>query len=166
MLGHCQQEHVAAVGPKLLDKKKKILSAGQILGGDRIINDVYVGLPSHYYGYMHRASTQIAYQTLNEHCVLIKKCAYDEVGGFDCRFSTLKWAMADLFLSMGEAGYRNVYNPYVEVQGKNVQKKESQTLSNEADVRLLKEKHIQLGMPDGNYNPNLSIAKADYTLDV
>ena len=183
LLSHCQQEQVATIGPKIIDKKKKIYSAGRILGGERLVNEVYTGLPSHYYGYMHRASTQIAYSALNPACVLIKKQAYQEVGGISEAFTELKWAMLDLFLKFNEAGYRNVYTPYAEVVLENGTASVVAGVVNEtamsnttggtitslretADVQLLLAQHKQLSRPDGCYNPNLSIEKADYTLNV
>ena len=166
LLSHCWQEQIAAVGPKLLDRKKKILSAGQILGGENVINDVYVGLPSHYYGYMHRASTQIAYSTLNMHCLVIKKEAYQAVGGLDLKFTTLKFAIADLLLRFDENGYRNVYDPYAEVHVNGAWGNEGQSDAKGADVSLFKEKYAKILEGDGHYNLNLSIKKADYTLNV
>ena len=165
LLSHCQQDGVAAIGPKLINKKKKIYSAGRIFDGSNIIKDVYVGLPSHYYGYMHRASTQIGYSVLNGACVLIKKEAYEAVGGIDTAYKTVEYALADLFLRFVEAGYRNVYTPYVEivVQDKDLSYKSSEV---EADKKRLGQLHIQLQNPDPNYNKNLSIEKADYTLNV
>ena len=164
MLSHCQQDGVAAIGPKLIDKKKKIYSAGRILAGG-VIRDVYVGLPSHYYGYMHRASTQIGYSALNPACVLIKKEAYETVGGLDIAYKTLEYAMTDLFLRLVEHGYRNVYTPYVEVV---VQEKSEkmQVAKVEEDKERLKQLHAKLQYPDGNYNKNLSFEKADYTLNI
>lgn len=165
LLSQCEQDGIAAVGPKLVDEKKKIYSAGQIFGGEHLLKDVYVGLPSHYYGYMHRASTQIAYSTLNRACVLIKKEAYEAVGGMNTAYKTLEYALADLFLRFTENGYRNVYTPYVET----VVKTKGDTLQTEdvkADRTLLRKLHEQLSRPDANYNKNLSVVKADYTLDI
>lgn len=165
LLSHCQQEGVAAIGPKLLDKKKKIYSAGRIYGGEHLIRDVYVGLPSHYYGYMHRASTQIGYSALNGACVLIKKEAYEAIGGLDTVYHTVEWALTDLFLRFAEAGYRNVYTPYVEVIIQN-EIVSLQVSDAEADKKRLNHLHTQLQNPDPNYNRNLSVEKADYTLNV
>ena len=36
----------------------------------------------------------------------------------------------------------------------------------ETDIERLKEMHVQLQNPDPNYNRNLSVEKADYTLDI
>lgn len=165
LLSHCQQNGVAAVGPKLIDKKKKIYSAGRIFGENQEIRDVYVGLPSHYYGYMHRASTQIGYSMLNDACVLIKKEAYKAVGGIDTAYKTLEYALCDLFLKFAEAGYRNVYTPYVEivVGDKDVN---YQITTVEVDKERLKQFHTRLQSADPNYNSNLSVEKADYTLDI
>lgn len=166
MVSHCSQEGVAAVGPKLIDKRKKIVSAGRILGGTCIINDVYVGLPSHYYGYMHRASTQIAYSTLNENCVVIDKVICEACGGMDEHFTCLKWALTDLFLRMDAQGYRNVYTPYAEVTIGRQAEKNRDEKQEALDIARLKEKHPRLAEGDGHYNPNLSVTKADYTLNV
>ena len=165
LLSHCQQDGVATMGPKLVDKKKKIYSAGRIFGGNLAIKDVYVGLPSHYYGYMHRASTQIAYSALHPACVLIKKEAYEAVGGMDVSYKTLEYAMTDLFLRLKERGYRNVYTPYAQVVVRDEIWK-APAIDVESDKALLKQQHVQLQYPDGNYNKNLSIDKADYTLKI
>ena len=164
LLSHCQQERVAAIGPKLIDKKKKIYSAGRIFGGEHIINDVYVNLPSHYYGYMHRASTQIGYSVLNGACALVKKEVYDAVGGMDTTYKTIEYALNDLFLRFANAGYRNVYTPYVEVliQDLNIGQQAAEV---ERDKVRLMQLHSQLQNPDPNYNRNLSVEKADYTLN-
>lgn len=164
LLSHCQQRGVAAIAPKLINWKKKVCSAGQIWGGERIINDVFEGLPSHYYGYMHRAGTQIGYGLLNPACVLLKKAVYQETGGIDEAYTEWKWAFADLLLRFGEAGYRNVYTPYAEVLLADKTLDKAADLKTNADVKRLFTKHKQLSGPDGSYHPNLSVEKADYTL--
>jgi len=114
---------------------------------------------------MHRASTQMGYSILNDACVLIKKEAYEAVGGIDPVYKTLEYAFADLFLRFSEAGYRNVYTPYVEIimRDKDVSWQNAEL---ETDKERLKEMHVQLQKPDPNYNRNLSVEKADYTLDI
>lgn len=172
LLSHCQRQEVASAGPKIILPNKKIWSAGQVLGGEALLNDVYTGLPSHYYGYMHRASTQINYSALSSICVMMKKSAYKEVGGLDETFSNMKWALLDLFLKLNGNGYLNVYTPFVMVCKRSKISRKQENLKQSAknhekeDMDCLLWKWRSLKEPDRNYNVNLSMEPVNYTLKI
>jgi len=170
MLSHCQREDVAAVGCKLLYPDGTIQHAGVGIGLGGIANSMFVGMDSKFHGYMHRANLQLNYSAVTAACMMVKKSAYEQVGGLEEEL-TVAYNDIDLCLKFGKAGYRIVYTPYA--QGTHYESKtrgyentlEKQTrLKKESDYMLKKWKDI-FEYGDPYYNPNFSRKRMDYTIE-
>lgn len=162
MAGLCQRADVAAVGAKIFQPSGKIQSAGQVMGGPELVNDLFKNMPGDHYGYMQRACLQIGYTAVSMECVMLKRCIYEELGGLqENNCLGLSACMLDYYLRLQKAGYRTVYTPYAGVK---MTAAEELTKMEEAEKKLLLQKWPQLKMPDPNYHPDLSLQPADYKI--
>lgn len=170
MLGHCQREDVAAVGCKLLYPDGTIQHAGVGVGLGGIANSMFVGMDSKFHGYMHRANLQLNYSAVTAACMMVKKSAFEEVGGLEEEL-TVAYNDIDMCLKFGEAGYRIVYTPYAvathyesKSRGYENTPEKQERLQRESQYMLTKW-HDIFEYGDPYYNQNFSKKRMDYTIE-
>ena len=114
MLGFASREDVGAVGCKLYYPDNTIQHAGIVFGVDRVATHLFRGLPRHLHGYFARESTIQDFSAVTAACMFARRDLYEEVGYMN---EELKVAFndVDFCLELLEKGYRNVYNPYIEL---------------------------------------------------
>ncbi len=170
MLGHCQQKENGAVGCKLLYPDGTIQHAGVVIGIGGIANHMFIGMKGDHYGYMHRAAEQMNYSAVTAACMMIKRSAYEAVGGLNEELE-VAFNDVDFCLRLGEAGYRIVYTPYAsgfhyesKSRGKDDTPAKAARFAKEVAYM---EKHWEEILKNGDpcYNPNLSLKKTDYSLN-
>ncbi len=107
-----EDPNVAAVGSKLLFPDGKIQHAGVIIIDDRKLPDPLVG--RHIYYRQHsdfvEANHIRTYQGLTAACLLVRKSAFQEVGGFDEEYWN-GYEDVDLCFKLQEKGWSLVYEP-------------------------------------------------------
>jgi len=152
---YCAQENVGIVGTKLITGNHKIKQNGLLFLEDGTILESFKGLPKDYKGYVRRAVLAQDLNAVSLDFAMIKKEAYDKVGGID---ETLPYPYRDLdfCLKLKKAGYRIVQNSFVE----GLEQGEDKKLRNEdtkKSKQIVFEKHKDiLEGKDGFYNPNFS----------
>ena len=82
MLGMCQRREVGAVGVKLLYPDDTIQHAGCVIGIGGIAGHMFVNMPANRTGYLHKASIIQDMSAVTAACMMMKKAAFEEVGGF------------------------------------------------------------------------------------
>ena len=82
MLGMCQRREVGAVGVKLLYPDDTIQHAGCVIGIGGIAGHMFVNMPANRTGYLHKASILQDMSAVTAACMMMKKAAFEEVGGF------------------------------------------------------------------------------------
>jgi len=112
MVGYAIQEHVGAVGIKLLYADKKVQHAGVVLGYGGVAGHIYVTSSIHDNGVYGRLSLPYNYTAVTAACLLVSKKKYLEVAGLD---ENLKVALndVDFNLKLLKKGYYNVLLPNV-----------------------------------------------------
>jgi glycosyltransferase involved in cell wall biosynthesis len=159
------QEDIAAVGPKLLYKNGPIYSCGLVLGDKGIAQHQFNGMANEesnaYFGW---ASLTKGYSALPLECVLIKRHAYNQVGGFVSAIEDPAAKMIDLCLRFKELGLRNVVVPDVAVKLdiKYVSKQDiggEDVVQNKADRAHLLRHWARWIEHDPAFNPNLTLYK-------
>lgn len=113
MLELGQQEEIGAVGAKLLLPNQRIQHAGVVL---------LEGGPGHAFYNLHRDNSQALmanlvnrnYLCVTGACLMIRRAVFEQVGGLDDIFPS-SYNDVDFCLKLHQAGYRNVYTPFVEM---------------------------------------------------
>jgi hypothetical protein len=159
------QEDIAAVGPKLLYKNGPVYSCGLILGDKGIAWRQFNGMANEesnaYFGW---ASLVKGYSALPHECVLIKRRAFNQVGGFVSAISDPAGQMIDLSLRFKELGLRNVVVPDVAVKldikcGSKEDVGGQDVVQDKADRDHLTRHWARWIEHDPAFNPNLTLYK-------
>ena len=114
LLGYFQSPNVGIVGPKQLFVDGTIEHAGIVVGGTRVVTPLFRHLPSSWHGYLDRARVAQNVSAVTGECMMIRRSAYDEVGGFSEELA-LFYGDVDFCLKVRNAGYLTVYTPFVEL---------------------------------------------------
>ena len=113
MVGYASQEHVGAVGVKLLYEDQTIQHAGVVLGLGGVASHVYIGKRNKELGIYGRLNVPYDYSANTAACLMISRKKYDEVGGLE---EELKVAYNDIDLNLKlRKKYYNVFLPQVEL---------------------------------------------------
>lgn len=169
LLGNCQRNEVGITGAKLYYPDDTIQSAGTIVGLNGMMGSPFVKMPRAYSGYFHKASIQQNLSAVTSSCVMIKKEAFNKVGGFNQNLN-LEFSLLDLCLRMRKSDYLVSYNPYVELyyyedKIKDKQKSDRTEIRSENEISFIcSEWKDILECGDPYYNINLTLEKSDYSL--
>ena len=169
MLGMCQRKEVGAVGVKLIYPDNTIQHAGCVIGIGGIAGHMFVDMPANRTGYLHKASIIQDMSAVTAACMMMKKEAFEEVGGFTEKLS-VAFNDVDLCLKVRETGRLIVYDPYVQLY--HMESKTRGAEDSEEKVRRFQEEieYIRchwidiLKNGDPYYNKNLSLTKWNYSL--
>ena len=110
MLGYARQDHVGAVGIKLLYKDDLIQHAGVVLGVGGVAAHCFVGTGCENYGYFGRLITPHNYSAVTAACLMVSKKKYMEVNGLDEKLK-VAYNDVDFNIKLLEKGYYNVIIP-------------------------------------------------------
>ena len=106
---------IAGAGGKLFYPDGTIQHAGVVIGvADGLAGNVWCGQPGDSAGYLGRARSLHAVAAVTGALMIVKKHAYAEVGGFDAERYPTSYNDVDLWMRLGAAGYRCLFNPEVQ----------------------------------------------------
>ena len=114
MVGYAMQDHVGAVGPKLLYPDNTVQHAGVIMGLGGVASHAYIDSKREDLGMYGRLRVPYDYAGVTAACLVVAKKKYLEVNGLE---EDLKVAYndVDLNLKLLEKGYYNLCVPQVEM---------------------------------------------------
>lgn len=169
MLGMCQRPEVGAVGVKLIYPDNTIQHAGCVMGIGGIAGHMFVNMPANRTGYLHKASILQDMSAVTAACMMMKRSAFEEAGGFTEKLS-VAFNDVDLCLKVRRNERLIVYDPYVELY--HMESKTRGEEDNPEKVRRFQEEieymRCQwidiLKKGDPYYNKNLSLTKWNYSL--
>jgi GT2 family glycosyltransferase len=117
MVGEAQADpSVAVVGVKLLYPNDLVQHAGVVLGVGGVADHAHRGLSADDPGYMARAICAQDLSAVTAACMLCRRDAFDQVGGFDAANLQVAFNDVDLCLKIAEAGHRIVWTPEVSAE--------------------------------------------------
>jgi GT2 family glycosyltransferase len=102
---------VGAVGAKLLYPGGSVQHAGVVLGVGGVADHAFRGLNGDAPGYMAHAITAREVAAVTAACMLVRRDAFEAVGGFDEAELGIAFNDIDLCLKLRMAGYRIIFNP-------------------------------------------------------
>lgn len=169
LLANCEREEVGIVGAKLYYPDDTVQHAGIVVGIGGIAGNMFVGLKRGYTGYMHKAVLQQDLSAVTAACMLMKRKAFEEVGGFE---EKLKVAFndVDLCLKVRKAGYLVVFDPFAELyhyesKSRGAEDTPEKIRRFQSEIEFMRNRWIEiLKNGDPMYNRNLSLKKWDYSL--
>lgn len=171
LLRYCMRKDVGAVGARLYYEDGTIQHAGVIVGLGGVAGHAFPGYPHDSLGYFGRIVMAQDYSAVTAACMMMKKSVFQEVGGFDEGFA-VAFNDIDLCLKIRKKGYLIVYNPYAELshyesksRGYEDSEEKVKRFNSEIDLFMEKWKDF-LDQGDPYYNPNLTLDKGDFSLDV
>jgi GT2 family glycosyltransferase len=169
MVSQALQPGVGAVGARLLYPDDRIQHAGVILGGGGVAAHAHKGLPRLNHGYFSRAILAQDLSAVTAACMLVRREAYLAVGGFDEEHLKIAFNDVDFCLRLRRRGYRIIYTPYAEFYhhesaSRGLEDTVRKNQRFEAEIKYMHDTWGETLRRDPAYNPNLSLAAADFTL--
>lgn len=159
LLNHAQRPEVGSVGGKIISLDQRVLTAGEIIGGNDFCLPIGYGSTIDMPGYMQRLQSDQNLTVLNLACLMIKKEAWQAVGGMDEGLVTLKQVNIDLSLKLRQAGYMSVWTPYSVVASDELHlhpRSKTLTEAEEQGDKTIRSKWLPLLLRDPAYNDNFS----------
>ncbi len=171
MIGYAQNKEIGAVGARLYYEDKTIQHAGIIIGLSGIAGNMLVNLPYGKHAYFGRESATRNVAAVTGACLLCRRELYEEVGFMDEEKFKVAFNDVDFCLKLLEKGYRNIYNPYVELvhyesksRGYEYTKQQEERFNQES--KNFKEKWKKYVDYDPYYNINFTRKTCNYDIDM
>lgn len=104
-------ERVGAVGAKLLYPNGTVQHAGVVLGVGGVADHAFRGIPGDAPGYVMRAMAAQEISAVTAACMLVRKRAFEETGGFDEADLSVAFNDVDLCIKLVKSGWKIIFNP-------------------------------------------------------
>lgn len=161
MLEVCHLAGVGVAGAKLYYPGETIQHAGVVLGIGQVAGHSHKHFPGRSRGYFDSLSCIRNYSAVSAACMMVRREAFDSVGGFD---ESLKVAFndVDLCLRLRGQGLRVAWTPYAELVHH-----ESATRGfalDQQEVELMKKRWGTILAEDPYYNRNLTRARENFAI--
>jgi GT2 family glycosyltransferase len=156
LVGHALQRNVGAVGGLLLYPNGRIQHAGVVLGPGWWATHAYRGARRDAPGYHDRALVTQDVSCVTAACMLVRRDAFDAVGGFDAAFPT-RYNDVDFCLRLRRAGWRIVWTPDAVLRHKESASLGRTVTPDESAAALLTARWKDDLEADPHHNPNLSL---------
>ena len=171
MVSHAVQTKVGAVGARLWYPDGTLQHGGVILGlgGGGVAADAHKGFPTENQDYFARAILAQDLSAVTAACMLVKRTAFVETGGFDEQNLPVAFNDVDFCIRLAKRGFRIVYTPYAELyHGESSSRGWDDTLAKnrrfEAERKYMLDTWGDELQRDPAYNPNLSLNGAGFRL--
>ena len=166
MLGHALRPDIGCVGAKLYYPDDTIQHGGVVLGIGGVAGHAHRHLPREHPGGGGRLRLAQNYSAVTAACLLVRKAAFEAVGGFDAENLVVALNDVDLCLKMRAAGLRNVWTPFAELYhhesaSRGPDDSPEKRMRFAAEFAFMKKKWAAQLAADPFYNPNLSDCHED-----
>jgi glycosyltransferase involved in cell wall biosynthesis len=171
MLSFAQLSDVGAVGAKLFYPDQTIQHAGIVVGIDDGAGHPYKNFPASHRGYYLRLGLAHNVTAVTGALLMVSKQKFEDVGGLDEIDFGVAYNDVDFCLKLMEAGYRTVLNPHCQAihyesmtRGYDLGS-QNQSRHDAEKIRLHQKWQAFFDSGDPYYNPNLTLAREDYSLN-
>jgi glycosyltransferase involved in cell wall biosynthesis len=165
LMHQAMRPEVAVVGPLLFDSRHTVSHAGLILGLRASVGSPFAGQDLDTPGYMGRLDVVQDLSAVGGDCMLFRKQAFKEAGGFDPQRFPEAGYDVDLCLRIQALGYLIVWTPFSRLA---IGKKAEDGQAYERAVKLtaaLYDRWLPKIANDPAYNPNLALDSSGYSLN-
>lgn len=171
LIGYAQNKEIGAIGARLYYPDKTIQHAGIIVGLSGIAGNMLVNLPYGKHAYFGREAATRNVSAVTGACLFSRRCLYEEVGYMNEDEFKVAFNDVDFCLKLLDKGYRNLYNPYIELihyesksRGYEDSKEKEERFKNESEK--FNEKWKRYIDYDPYYNINFSRNTCNYDIKV
>lgn len=169
MVSHAIRPDIGCVGAKLYYPNNTIQHAGVVTGIGGVAGHSHKYFPASYPGYFKRLMIVQNFSAVTAACLAVRKSVFTEVGGLNEIDLTVAFNDVDLCLKVQQAGYRNLWSPYVEmVHHESVSRGGEDTTEKQArfnaEVAYMKAQWGAQLIHDPCYSPWLSLKTEDFSL--
>lgn len=168
MVGQLLRDDVGAVGCKLIYDDGRIQHGGVVLGVGGVAGHANKFEDRRSPGYFNGLSVAHSVSAVTAACMLIRKSAFEEVGGLDEINLPIAFNDVDLSLRLKEAGWRVVWTPFAElVHHESVSRGSEEGPRAEGfarEISYMQGRWAQTLRSDPFYNPNLTLEHEDFGL--
>lgn len=165
MLSFAIQPGVGCVGARLWYPDGTIQHAGVLVGFHGVAGHMHKFTKRGETGYADRVVLHQSLSAVTAAVMLVRKAIWDEVGGFDEALA-VAFNDVDFCLKVRNAGYRNVYTPYAEMNHHESASRGAETTPakkkrEQDEINLIKERYGDSMSQDPSFSPNLSLTSED-----
>lgn len=170
MVGHLQQPGVGAVGAKLYYGDGRVQHGGIIVGVFGVAGHAHRNLDRLATGHFGHLQLAHGVSAVTAACVVIRRDAWEKIGGFDEANLPNVFNDVDLCLRLGEAGWKIVWTPYAELfhdesSRRDPDKDGIRRNAYDAALEWMRSRWGTDGLrKDPYYNPNLTLDAEDFSL--
>jgi GT2 family glycosyltransferase len=159
MLSYATLRDIGSVGAKMYFGDRRLQHVGIVSTSGSAPVQPYHGFPGGYVGYFGNAIMPCNYLALTGACLMTRRDVFEEVGGLSAPFPN-NYQDVDFGLKLHARGYRNVFNPEVELFHFEGSSRETKVLSTELD--LLRARWGRILAHDPYYHPGFVEGYADF----
>ncbi len=169
MVEQAQRDQTGVVGVKLLYKSDIVQHAGVVIGLLGMVGHTFVGAPKDAPGYSYFLKAINNYSALTAACLMVRKSAFDKVGGFDEELA-VEFNDVDFCLKLVEQGLRNIYVPHVtlyhyeSISRGHPHSNSTAYKQHLKDVAIFRQRWQKYIDHDPCYSPNLTLERGDFSL--
>jgi glycosyltransferase involved in cell wall biosynthesis len=169
MVSQLQRPGVAAVGAKLLFPNRKVQHAGVFLGLGGVAAHGHRGFDGGERGYVGRANLAQEVSAVTAACLLVRRSAWEQVGGLDAEHLAVAFNDVDFCLRLREVGHRIVFTPFaVLLHHESVSRGDDFTPEKaerfQREEAWMHQRWSDQLQNDPYYNPNLTVADSNFSL--
>ena len=167
MVSFAIREDTGCVGSRLWYPDGELQHGGVILGIGGVANHAFKYLPRGGHGYFGRAVLHQSYSAVTAACLLVRRSVFEEVKGLDESLA-IAFNDIDFCLRVRQAGYRNIWTPYAEMNHHESASRGSEdTPEKQArfaqEVNLMQQRWGDELLNDPAYSPNLTSHHIDFS---
>ncbi len=167
LVSFAARPEIGAVGAKIMSASGLVRHAGLVIGTDELVAPASKDLLPDSPGYFFRSGLIGNFSAISVACMVVRRAAFESVGGFDAGAFPNNYFDADLCLRLGRAGLRTVFTPYAQLIERDAKIPVDLHNSGSLDERRsFEQKWVAHLKRDPFYNPNLSRRSADFSIDI
>jgi GT2 family glycosyltransferase len=171
MVSHAVRADIGCVGAKLYYPNDTIQHGGVVCGIGGVAGHSHKFLPRNADGYFSRMRIVHNTSAVTAAVLLLRREVYEKVGGLDEVGLHVAFNDVDLCLKVMAAGYRNLWTPFAELyHHESISRGSDEAPEKRArfqrECAVMQERWPALLARDPYYNPNLTLQREDYSLDL
>jgi len=171
MVSHALRADIGCVGAKLYYPNDTIQHAGVVCGIGGVAGHSHKYRPREDDGYFSRLRIVHNTSAVTAAALLLRREVFEQVGGLDETGLRVAFNDVDLCLKVMQAGYRNLFTPFAELyHHESVSRGSDETPEKrerfKRECAVMQARWPEVLARDPYYNPNLTLQREDYSLDL